>query len=451
MKNGPDVSVAVGKRDCVGIFTGDFRCVVGHQHPRVSGFLVRTRRLDHVNVAFIRKRFFEGQLPASDIPEMDVEYLVPLAEPANHVKDFFSRVFKHFRNRTLAEVQAVHRTCVHLHEPLHAIDRAQHPADTAVTIGRVRVVRMAGKFHPVLFSDRDNPFEEVVDPLPVLVGRDVTPDPGTLVPVDLVPLETRSHGTASTGPGTGAGYTDDEQPILDRRNSRFGTGPDDVQANLDFAVSVGRYAECDVGRKVFFRLRANRQGDHVDLNAVRLDFFPVRAQYVGGPLFGASRRISVDVVHAKLGEHFVIGVVANRVLGSDKHIFWHLPEWLIFRRRGGLPALHDRMRAVGNSGAKFTGLPGRLGTTWSGGAQKNTATGHRVQVCDAPGAPAISFHMSHPESARSEAVRLTRRYYCFVAISRPMSVKSESAVMVRFSVDCNIRIGSNRSHGKAMR
>ena len=92
------------------------------------------------------------------------------------------------------------------------------------------------------------------------------------------------------------------------------------------------------------------------------------------------------MVHARLGEDFVIGVVANRVPGSDKYNFWHLPERLIFRRRGGLPALHDRMRAVGNSGAKFTGLPVRLGTIWSDGAQKYLAKGHRVQVCDAPGA-----------------------------------------------------------------
>jgi hypothetical protein len=91
-------------------------------------------------------------------------------------------------------------------------------------------------------------------------------------------------------------------------------------ADFDFAITVRRYSQRDVRGLSVFGFGADGQCDHVDFYAVLFNFFSISTEYIGGPGFGTSGGIAVDVVNAELGENLVIGIAIYRVLGAYEHL-----------------------------------------------------------------------------------------------------------------------------------
>ena len=113
----------------------------------------------------------KASLRAANVAEVDVEDLLALAEPADHVGDLVGRIVEHLADRSLAEVQPVIGALAHRHEFLQPLHRAEHAGDAAIAGRRVGVVRVTGEPDAVRLGDRNHPFQEIVDPLPVLVFR----------------------------------------------------------------------------------------------------------------------------------------------------------------------------------------------------------------------------------------------------------------------------------------
>jgi len=55
----------------------DFRNMIGHQHAVISNFFIGANGTDEIYVPIVRKRFFEIQEAAFNVPEMHVEDLSP--------------------------------------------------------------------------------------------------------------------------------------------------------------------------------------------------------------------------------------------------------------------------------------------------------------------------------------------------------------------------------------
>src|SRR5918995_3552238 len=151
----------------------DVRDMIRHQHAVVADLLVGARRLQHVDAAVVDERLAEVQIAPVDVAEVDVEDL-PF-EAANHVVDLHVRILELFRYGALAEVQAVVRALLDLHEaPQTGWRRERNLFDAAITTWHTGILRMAAHLHFVLFGNRHDPFEEVRDTPPVLVRADLT-------------------------------------------------------------------------------------------------------------------------------------------------------------------------------------------------------------------------------------------------------------------------------------
>src|SRR5207237_6486958 len=128
------------------------------------------------------------QVAAADVAKVDVEDFLPRPEVADGVEDLLRRILQAFRNRALAEIEAVIGARADLDELLQPLDAAEDAADAAETVGQTRVVRMAGDPDLVLLGDRDDAVEEIGDARPDLVGGDAARF-GGLVPFRLLVVE----------------------------------------------------------------------------------------------------------------------------------------------------------------------------------------------------------------------------------------------------------------------
>src|SRR4051812_28173314 len=72
--------------------------VVGHQQVRIADFLVDLYRLDKVDIALVRIDLHKIVTMPANVPEMNVEDLLPRAEIADHIINFLTWIGQHFRD-----------------------------------------------------------------------------------------------------------------------------------------------------------------------------------------------------------------------------------------------------------------------------------------------------------------------------------------------------------------
>ncbi len=210
----------------------------------------------------------KSSLRPLDVPEVHVEDLAALAEPADHVEDLTGWVVEHLGDGALAEIEAVIGALVHLHEPLQPLDGAEHPGHSAVAWRRVRVVRMTGETHLRGSGYRDDCGEETIDTLPVLLFRDDAGPGRRGAVVGAAPAEGGVARTAAPWFPLGARDADDAEIVFGCGNAGGGETLDQRADAVDLALPLGILAHQDVRALLLFdRPRRQRQLHHVEREA----------------------------------------------------------------------------------------------------------------------------------------------------------------------------------------
>src|SRR5947207_215166 len=105
-----NVAIAVGERLKARGIVRRLWDMVRHQQVRIAHFLVDLNRLDKIDVALVRIDLHKIVTMSADVSEVNIENLLPRAEVADHIIDLLAGIGQHFRDATLAEVQAIVRT-----------------------------------------------------------------------------------------------------------------------------------------------------------------------------------------------------------------------------------------------------------------------------------------------------------------------------------------------------
>src|SRR5690348_17472359 len=110
---------------------------------------------------------------SANIAEMDVENLISRTEVPDHIKNFLARPLEHFRNRALAEIQAMIRTLLNRDESLQAIHRTENAINSLIPFGwHAGILRVARHANLVFVRHRNHAIQEVCDALPKHVRVD---------------------------------------------------------------------------------------------------------------------------------------------------------------------------------------------------------------------------------------------------------------------------------------
>ena len=299
--------------------------MIGHDHVSVADLFVGAQGFVHIYIALVGEGLDEIAETAADIAEVDVEDFVALPEVADDIADLVVGFFEHFADRALAEVEAVVGVFGDLNEALESVDIAHDPVDAAQTLGPGyrRVVRVAAEADFVFGGNWNDALEKISDALPHGVGVDAAGFGQRLlrgVGVD----EGAILRAAAARHVAGADDAEIVEVVLHGGDAGLGGMADGVADRIEGLVAVVG-AEHDGAPGVALVDADVTEGDHVEDEAVGLDFFAVRRQRFGGPGRGVARWRTADVVAAELHEVLVVfrGAVAGLVLGAEIHgILW---------------------------------------------------------------------------------------------------------------------------------
>ena len=159
---------------------------------------------------------------------------------------------------------------------------------------------MAGGSDLVFVANRNDALEEIRDPLPGDVGRDLS-GPGQrriLVGIGQPPRAVARAAPAGSRPGSQD--SQEAHVVLERRNPGLGAGRDHLLNVFDVAIALGTFPQhdCAAGFVVDMARRQEWQSHHVQRNSVLFTEVTRPLQFVGGPssLCARVRGISADVV-----------------------------------------------------------------------------------------------------------------------------------------------------------
>ena len=298
--------------------------MIGHDHVLVPHFLVGAHRLQHVDVALVGEYLHEVVQPPLDVPEVDVEDLLPGAEIADDVVDLLRGVLQAFRHAALAEVQPVVGTVVQVDKLLEAVRHAQYAGDAAVrpAVPDTRVRRVAGHLDLVFLGHGDDGLQPVLDAFPhfVLVGGPAFEfRPGL---IELVVIEGRQLRTAAAVLGLGAQVAQQRDVVVQSTYPGLGGHAHGLAHAVQRAVPfIALSQENRPG--LVFEGAGGTQGDmdHFKVDPVPVEPFTLGFEQVGRPLGPGLGRCLVHVEHAELGQYLDIRVVSAPGLRSDVHVY----------------------------------------------------------------------------------------------------------------------------------
>ena len=163
------------------------------------------------------------------------------------------------------------RTLLDRDEFAESFGGSQHANDALEAPGRhSRVVGMAGGSDLVLVADGNDAVEEIRDPLPGDVGRDLS-GPGQRRILAGIGQPPRAVARAApTGSRPGSQDPQEAHVVLERRDPGLGAGRDHLLNVFDVAIALGTFPQHDraAGLAVDMARRQEWQGHHVQRDAV---------------------------------------------------------------------------------------------------------------------------------------------------------------------------------------
>jgi hypothetical protein len=170
---------------------------------------------------------------------MDIEQFAALAKPPDHVKDFACRILQHLADGTLAEIEPVIRAFVHRYKALEPVDRAEHARDTAITGGRVGILRVARQPHLGRGRHWHHGGEKMIDALPIFVFGDRARRGRRCRLIGAAPAKGGVARSAAAGLARRARDADDRQIVFGGGNAGFGEPLDQTANAVELALPLG--------------------------------------------------------------------------------------------------------------------------------------------------------------------------------------------------------------------
>ena len=127
-----DITEAIPEPDATGIFTGDARHMVWHDHVGIVNRFEGTQRFEHIHIAFVWKDLDEIEETALDVAKVDVKQLLSLTEVAENIVEISTWIFERFRHRSDAEIQSMVRALMRMDEFLETFNRAHDSGNTPI-------------------------------------------------------------------------------------------------------------------------------------------------------------------------------------------------------------------------------------------------------------------------------------------------------------------------------